>query len=215
MALRKIFYLLFLFPYFCLSQVENDTIVNIEDEIILLEEVFINGDSTKMRQRKEYLLLQNRVLKVYPFARTAAERLVVMDRHLAQLTTEKEKKRYIKLVEKYIEDEFEKPLKKLSRKQGQILVKLIYRQTDQTTFDLIRHYKNGWKAFWFDKTAKVFDIDLKKKYAPWTVNEDYLIESVLERAFERGRLQRQDPATPIDTKQLHEHWYRKAAEQEN
>ena len=212
--MKSYIFLLLLLPFFGFSQIETDTIASLEDEIILLDEVFINGDSLQMRQRKDYLLLQNRVLKVYPFAKTAAERLVVMDRHLSQLRTEKEKKRYIKLVEKYIEDEFEKPLKKLSRKQGQILVKLIHRQTNETTFDLIRHYKNGWKAFWFDKTAKVFDIDLKKTYDPWNVNEDYLIESILERAFERGRLPRQEPATPIDVKELHELWYKKALEQD-
>ena len=210
--MKKIFYLFFALTFGAYAQVEQDTLPDWENEVILLEEVFINGDSTQLRQRKEYMLLQNRVLKVYPFAKTAAERLDIMDRHLGQLKTDKEKKRYIKLVEKYIEEEFEKPLKKLSRKQGQILVKLIHRQTDQTTFHLIRHYKNGWKAFWYDKTAKVFDIDLHRTYDPWTVNEDYLIESILERAFERGRLPKQEPARPIDVKQLHEFWYRKAME---
>jgi len=73
---------------------------------------------------------------------------------MAKLKTQKEKKKYFKLVEKYLNEEFEPKLKKLSRKQGQILVKLIYRQTGKTTFDLIKDYKSGWKAFWSNNTAK-------------------------------------------------------------
>ena len=55
-----------------------------------------------------------------------------------KLKTEKKKKKYFKIAEKYLNDEFEPKLKKLSQKQGQILVKLIHRQTGQTTFDLIK-----------------------------------------------------------------------------
>ena len=109
-----------------------------------------------------------------------------------------------------MEGEFTDQLKKLSRKQGQILVKLIHRQTGFTTFELIKDYKSGWKAFWSNNTAKLFDINLKAKYQPYEVNEDFLIESILDRAFNRGRLARQKPATPIDIDELTEFWEQKA-----
>jgi hypothetical protein len=109
-----------------------------------------------------------------------------------------------------MENEFTGQLKKLSRKQGQILVKLIHRQTGYTTFELIKDYKSGWKAFWSNNTARLFDINLKTKYAPYEVNEDFLIETILDRAFVRGRLVNQKPANPLDIDELYDYWEKKA-----
>ena len=110
-------------------------------------------------------------------------------------------------------NEFEAQLKKLSRKQGQILVKLVYRQTGQTTFSLIKELKSGWKAFWYNNTGKLFDVNIKTGYDPYQVNEDFLIETILERAFVRGRLVRQAPANPVDIDELSDYWEKKAAKQ--
>lgn len=193
------------------SSGEDDTILG---PPILLEEVIIHKEKLDEESKKQFLLLQNRVYKVYPFAKTASERLTVLDRNLSILKTNREKRKYFKIVEDYIENEFTDKLKKLSRKQGQILVKLIYRQTGITTFDLIKDYKSGWKAFWSNATAKVFDINLKTAYTPYEVNEDFLIETILDRAFSSGRLPKQESATPIDYNQLSNHWYEKASKQD-
>jgi hypothetical protein len=56
----------------------------------------------------------------------------------------------------------------------------------------------------------MFDINLKTKYAPYDVNEDYLIETILVRAFESGRLQNQKPAAPVDYDSLTDSWLSKA-----
>lgn len=186
---------------------ENDTIVK---DPILLEEVVVYKNKLTPEEKKQFLLLQNRVYKVYPFAKAAADRLTVLNKNMDKLKTNKEKKKYFKIVEDYMENEFTGQLKKLSRKQGQILVKLIHRQTGYTTFELIKDYKSGWKAFWSNNTAKLFDINLKTKYQPYEVNEDFLIESILDRAFTRGRLMPQKPATPIDIDELTEYWEKKA-----
>ncbi|MFN4027533.1 MAG: DUF4294 domain-containing protein [Flavobacterium sp.] len=189
------------------TEEENDTVVK---DPILLEEVVVYRSKLSPEEKKQFLLLQNRVYKVYPYAKTAADRLMALNKNMDKLKTNKEKKKYFKLVENYMEGEFTDQLKKLSRKQGQILVKLIHRQTGFTTFELIKDYKSGWKAFWSNNTAKLFDINLKAKYQPYEVNEDFLIESILDRAFNRGRLQRQKPATPIDIDELTEFWEQKA-----
>ncbi|GAA4026662.1 DUF4294 domain-containing protein [Flavobacterium cheonhonense] len=189
------------------SEEENDTVVK---DPILLEEVVVYRSKLSPEEKKQFLLLQNRVYKVYPYAKTAADRLTALNKNMDKMKTNKEKKKYFKLVENYMEGEFTDQLKKLSRKQGQILVKLIHRQTGFTTFELIKDYKSGWKAFWSNNTAKLFDINLKAKYQPYEVNEDFLIESILDRAFNRGRLARQKPATPIDIDELTEYWEQKA-----
>jgi ABC-type transporter MlaC component len=187
---------------------ENDTILK---DPILLEEVIIHKSKLDPESKKQFLILQNRVYKVYPYAKIAADRLSNLNRNMAALKSNKEKRKYFKIVENYIENEFTDKLKKLSRKQGQVLVKLICRQTGQTTYDLIREQKSGWKAFWSNTTAKLFDINLKLGYSPYEVNEDFLIETILDRAFDSGRLVRQAPATPIDLEKVTNHWYSKAS----
>jgi hypothetical protein len=154
-------------------------------------------------------MLQSRVYKTYPYAKLAAERLTTLNKGMANLKTNKEKKRYFKIVEGYLSNEFEAKLKKLSRKQGQILVKLIHRQTGNTTYELVKNLKSGWKAFWSNTAASMFDINLKTKYTPFEVNEDYLIETILIRAFDSGRLQNQNPAIVVDYNNLTDSWQSK------
>ncbi len=182
-------------------------------EPIQLEEITVYKENLDPESKKQFLLLRNRVYKVYPYARIGAERLLVLNKNLNALKTNKEKRKYFKIVADYMENEFEGQLKKLSRKQGQILVKLIYRQTGFSTYDLIKDYKSGWKAFWSNATAKMFDISLKKEYAPFNVNEDYLIETILVRAFDHGRLVKQEAAIPIDYDKLSDFWEEKAQKQ--
>jgi hypothetical protein len=187
---------------------DKDTIFN---DTIQLEEVIIFKEKLDPEARKQFALLRNRVYKTYPYAKIASERLIQLNSGMAKLKTNKEKKKYFKIVENYLSNEFEANLKKLSRKQGQILVKLIHRQTGTTTFELIKTLKSGWKAFWSNTTARMFDINLKTPYAPYESNEDYLIETILIRGFDSGRLIYQKPATPIDYDNLNEFWLKKAA----
>jgi hypothetical protein len=177
---------------------------------IELEEVYINRDQVKIDEetRKMFAILQRRVYKVYPYAKTASATLTSLNAGMAKLKG-RERKKYFKIVEDYLNEQFEPQLKKLSRKDGQILVKLIYRQTGTTTFDLIKEYKSGWKAFWSNNTAKLFDINIKTKYEPFEVNEDYLIETILVRAFQSGRLEKQEPTIKVDYPQLSDFWIEK------
>lgn len=185
---------------------ENDTILK---DPILLEEVVVYRQKLSAEEKKQFLLLQKRVYVVYPYAKIAADRLTALNKNMSKMKSSREKSKYYKIVENYLQNEFTPQLKKLSRKQGQILVKLINRQTGFTTFDLIKDYKSGWKAFWSNNTALLFDINLKTKYQPYEVNEDFLIESILDRAFNRGRLVPQKAANPVDIDDLTDYWEKK------
>lgn len=188
---------------------ENDSILS---DTIQLPEIIISKEKLDPEAQKQFLILQNRVYKVYPYAKLAAERLTALNNGMARLKTNREKKKYFKIVEDYLNNEFEERLKKLSRKQGQILVKLIHRQTGITTFELIKTLKSGFKAFVSNTTANLFDISLKTEYNPYDVNEDYLIETILIRAFESGRLVSQKPANTINYNEIAAKWEKKAQE---
>lgn len=191
---------------------EKDTVLGVAIE---LEEVIISKNQIKIDEeaRKRFLILQRRVYKVYPYARLASERLVQLNKGMEGLKTNREKKKYFKITEDYLNNEFEGQLKKLSRKDGQILVKLIHRQTGNTTFNLIKTLKSGWKAFWSNSTARVFDINLKTEYAPLDIYEDYLIETILDRGFKSRRLVPQNISHPIDFEEMTDLWSDKISKQ--
>jgi hypothetical protein len=184
------------------NEVYNDT--------IQLEEIIVSKEKLDPDARKRFLLLQNRVYRTYPYAKLASERLTLLNKGMARLSSNKEKKKYFRIVESYLNNEFEAKLKKLSRSQGRILVKLIHRQTGTTTYELVKTLKSGWKAFWSNTAASMFDINLKTEYDPYQSNEDFFIETILARAFESGRLQNQPPAHSVDIDNLNDFWEAKA-----
>jgi hypothetical protein len=218
--MKYLSHIFFLFPLLIFAQVkeveqdsteyeyiivEGDSIHRIAiglDEVMLLHK--LKFDSKEDRRR--YLILRRKTIKVYPYAKLAAERLKTLNERLDNIEKKRKKKRYAKRIQKYIEGEFSEKLKKFTRTEGQILIKLIHRQTGQTTFELIKELRNGWRAFWFNTTAKLFDMSLKREYDPFNEKEDYLIEDVLQRNFQSGRLERQKSPLDIDFYDLTDKW---------
>ncbi|MBB6680067.1 DUF4294 domain-containing protein [Aequorivita sp. 609] len=185
--------------------IEGETIAR---EMINLDEVYLlkKMQFTSKEDRRRYLILRRKTRKVYPYAKLAAERLTTMTERLKTIEKNRDKKRYTKRIQKYIEGEFSDRLKKLTHSEGQILVKLIHRQTGTTAFNLVKELRTGWRAFWYNTTASFFEISLKEEYNPFEVEEDYLIEDILERSFRDYILERQEPAFPIDFSELSTHW---------
>lgn len=181
------------------------------NEVSLLPRLKLNGSE----ERKRYYTLQYRVKKVYPYAKMASEYLKSMNQRLLTLRSKRAKKRYTKKIQKFLEDEFSAELKKLSIQKGNILIKLIHRQTGQTTFDLVKSLRTGWRAFWYNNTAKLFNMNLKTKYDPINVEEDYLIEDILQRLFQSGTLEPQDSYIKYDFYRLNDKWRPKKKNQNN
>ncbi|MBQ0787613.1 MAG: DUF4294 domain-containing protein [Oceanihabitans sp.] len=218
--MKYISYFFILFPVLLFAQikaVEQDTtdyqyiIVegdSIATSAIGLEEVMLLNKLKfdSRADRKRYLILRRKTIKVYPYAKLAAERLQTMQERMDAIERKSLKKTYAKRIQKYIEEEFSEELKHLTRTEGQILVKLIHRQTGKTTFDLIKELRSGWRAFWFNSTASLFNISLKREFDPENEKEDYLIEDVLQRNFQNGILEKQEPAISFDFYALSDKW---------
>lgn len=154
-------------------------------------------------------ILKRRILRVYPYVVATSDNLTTLNENLAKMDTKKRRKAYIKRSEQYLTDQFEERLKKLSRQDGQILVKLINRQTGKTTFDLVKEFKSGWSAFWSNQTAKLFDINLKTKYNPAETLEDFYIEQILQELKEEKRINYRPPALYSDLEKLQNSWREK------
>lgn len=175
------------------------------EEVILLSKL----QFTSKEDRRRYFILRRKTRKVYPYAKLASERLFIMSERLKTIKKKRDKKKYTKRVQKYIEEEFSEKLKKFTRTEGQILAKLIHRQTGRTSFDLVKELRTSWRAFWYNTSASLFDISLKEEYNPFKNKEDYLIEDILERSFQENILERQEPAFPIDFFELQLFWNKK------
>ena len=188
--------------------IEGDSIPR---ESIDLEEVILLSklQFTSKEDRRRYFILRRKTRKVYPYAKLASERLFIMSERLKTIKRKRDKKKYTKRVQKYIEEEFSEKLKKFTRTEGQILAKLIHRQTGRTSFDLVKELRTSWRAFWYNTSASLFDISLKEEYNPFKNKEDYLIEDILERSFQENILERQEPAFLIDFFELQLFWNKK------
>lgn len=177
-------------------------------DAIDLEEVIVLGrlKFENPAARRRYLILQRKTRKVWPYATLAADRLVELNKRLEKIADKSDRKDYIKMIQRYLEGQFKEELKNLTKTEGQILVKLLYRQTGTTTYELVKEFRSGWSAFWYNTTAGFFNISLKEKYVPETVEEDFLIEDILQRSFRKGILEPQKPAIEIDFLELLEKW---------
>jgi len=183
------FLILFLQFVTVFSQEENSTYFKIEGDSVFKKEIdlkevvvykpVIFADS---QERLDYFVLKRKVLKVYPYAKMASERLAKLNVRLDKIKSKRKKKKYTKMLEKFLQEELTAELKKLTRTEGQILVKLIYRETGITAFSLVRELRNGFRAFTYNTIAKVFKISLKEEYDPLKVREDLFIEDILRNS---------------------------------
>ena len=116
------------------------------------------------KRLEEWTRLRNAVYVTYPFARKAGIIMNEMNIRLSKMGSESEKKTYIKSKEKDLKREFADPLTQLSVYQGKVLMKLINRQTGNNCYDIIKEYKGGFTARFWQTVAFVFGSNLKQPY---------------------------------------------------
>jgi Ca2+-dependent lipid-binding protein len=154
--------------------IDGDTIPHrtIEEVIVYPRPKFNNR-----RQMRRYSRLIINIKKVYPYAKLAREKLLEMDRHIATLSSEREKREYINKMEEELFSEFEEDLKKLTISQGRLLIKLIDRETGDTTYVWLKELKGSVSAFFWQAIARIFGSNLKWEFdAP---GEDRLIDEII------------------------------------
>ncbi len=127
---------------------------------------------------KEYNRLRNAVFVTYPYARKAGIIMNEINAKLPLLTTSTDKRKYLKSREKELKKEFTTPLTKLSVYQGKVLMKLINRETGNNCYDIIKEYKGGLIARFWQTVAFFFDSNLKQPYHP--TDKDKLVEQFVK-----------------------------------
>lgn len=124
------------------------------------------------RLREQNSRLRYNIYKVYPYAVIAADVLKDVDANLARLTNKSDRKAYLKTIERELNRRFKGELEDLTITQGQILVKLINRQTGKNCFSIIKELKGGFSAVVWQSLALLFSNSLKKEYDPYGDDQD-------------------------------------------
>lgn len=213
-------YLFFLFFFNVLislsQQIDNDTIsdyIRIEGDTIVKGSIGLNEvlllpkrPFNNSKEIRKYLILKRKTLKVYPYSVMASKRLKSLNSRLLIIKTKRERRRYTKMVQKFLEDELTPELSKLTKSEGQILIKLIYRQTGVTTYNLVKNLRNGIKAFLYNTTARFFDLNLKTEFQPEIVLDDYYIEDIIQRSVRDNLIEYNRPEKIYDLFKLKSVW---------
>lgn len=152
-------------------------------------EVGVNGDSTlhitvmtvpiykRNRDIQRYQRMVKAVKKVYPLALEAARRMENLDERLAEFERRKDQKGYTKAIEDALKEEITPMLWKMTRFEGMVLLKLIDRETDHTVFNIIKDFRSGFTAGFYQMIARMFGNNLKLSYDP--TGEDAMLEQIV------------------------------------
>ncbi len=214
--MKKYLFILFLiFPLVLFSQkigkiklkddfyiIENDSLTIPLDEIIVFKKRKF-GDS---KERKYYYWYYKKVHNAYPFATLASDKMTEINKDLEGIKSKRKRRKHIKKIQKFMEGEFTDQLKKLTRTEGRILIKLIHRQTGETMYEMIKEYRSGWKAFWYNSSANLFKLSLKSEYHPENEALDFIVEDILQRSFANNTLKEQKTELTIDYFSLMSKW---------
>tara|TARA_B110000046_G_scaffold69404_1_gene77447 strand:- start:1967 stop:2425 length:459 start_codon:yes stop_codon:yes gene_type:complete len=129
-------------------------------------------------QRKRFNRLQYNVKKMYPYAKLAGDLLEKYEDELTSVDSERARKKYYKKIEDELKKEFDGEIRKMNATQGRILVKLIDRETGDTSYEILREFRGNVSAFFWQSFSKMFGQDLKSAYDPY--GEDREIESIVQ-----------------------------------
>lgn len=153
--------------------------------VVNLNMVTIQSDMVfkTRKQREQWDVVKFNVRKVYPYAILASAKLKEYENTLSKMSDEDDRDDYMKYAEDQLQKQFGDELKKLSMKQGKILIKLIDRQTGNTSYELVKTLRGKFSAFMWQGVARLFGSNLKSEYD--ANGEDRLIELAI-RQIESG-----------------------------
>jgi len=156
--------------------VEGDTLahINLKEVIILPPRQF-----QSKRELLKYAKLVRNIKKVLPYAKIARTKLLLIQSEVEKIPTEPERKEFLKHAEKALKDDFQDEITNLTITQGRLLIKLVDRETGNTSYALIKELKGSFSAFLYQSIARVFGENLKDEYDP--KGDDKLIEEIVIR----------------------------------
>jgi hypothetical protein len=147
----------------------------------LLPTLTVEAEMSKQARKRyeKWTKLKYNVKRVYPYAIMASAKLKEYENVLKTLPNEKEKKKFMKKAENELQKQFSDELKSLTISQGRILIKLIDRETGNTSYELVKQLRGSFSAFMWQSLAVLFGSSLKSEYD--STGEDRLIEIAIQQ----------------------------------
>ena len=161
---------------YVLPEVERNGVKLPEVEI---KEVTIHARPTRSERReyRQYERLIANIKKVYPYAVIVRTKLVEVNEELKKIPEDKDRRKYLRVVEKDVLKDYQHDIEDMTITQGRLLIKLIDRETRNTSFVLIQEYRGKFSAAFWQGIARIFGTNLKDEYDPF--GEDAMIESII------------------------------------
>lgn len=157
--------------------VDGDTI-----PVVNIEEVEVFGNKKRDRKfKRKHDRLERKVVKVYPYAKAAGKLMKSYEEELSKITNERDRKKFIALAESELKRQFEGDLLDMTISEGVILIKLIDRETGDSSYELIKDLKGGISAIMWQGVARIFSHDLKESYDPYEELDDEVIEYIIDK----------------------------------
>lgn len=186
-------FIFLLIPLLNFSQIKKDSknkgnnVIDDSVSIQILDEVKIYSAVIFLNKIEavKYSKLVRDVKRAYPYAKIAAEKMKEYNVIVSNAKSKKERKKLMKKAEDDLKTQFEKDIKNLTDKQGNILVKLIDRETGNSSYDIIKELRGSLMAAFWQSVGVLFGYDLKATYDP--NGEDKEIEDIVKK-IENGEL---------------------------
>jgi hypothetical protein len=147
--------------------------------------ILARKDKARRSEYRRYEKLISNIKKVYPYALIVRIKLEEVNEELKNYPDERERKKYLKSIEKDVFAEYRKDIENMTITQGRLLIKLIDRETQNTSYVLIHEYRGKFSAVFWQSIARIFGTNLKDEYDPY--GEDALIEAIINE-IDAGRL---------------------------
>ncbi len=153
----------------------GDTIPTVTLQPITVQETRIFASK---REERKWSRLKRDVAKVYPYSKIAGKKLKEYNDKMMGLKPAEQKK-LLRLAEEDLKKEFEDDIRDMTLNQGRILIKLIDRETGNTSYSLVKDLRGSFQAFFWQSLARIFSVNLKSSYDPNSNAEDRMIEDIV------------------------------------
>ncbi len=145
-----------------------------------LNEVEVTASSifSDKKNVKRFTRLVHYVKKVYPYAVIAGTKLREYEASMENMSKKRQKRRFMKAMEKELREEFGVDIEKFTYMQGEIFLKLLDRETNYTAYELLKLWRGGFRARMYQNSAIMFGFDLREHYDP--TGKDKEIEEIVQ-----------------------------------
>lgn len=170
------------FYYFQTAESDSTLMLVLNPITVFPPEIFKNK-----KQEQYYWRMVRDVRKALPYAKLIAATLIETYEYIETLPTKKEREDHLKRMEKEVFNQYKPELKRFSRRQARVLVKLIHRETNQSSYSIIKAFLGGFRATFYQAFGRIFSVNLKADWRPMTDKDDAMMDRIATR-IEQGML---------------------------